>query len=63
MPFRALDLGAILGSIHNGILAVDREGKIIYFNKSSEKIFNIEDYKANDRFIFPEAIMRERLEG
>lgn len=38
---RAKDLRKILDSIHNGVVAVDKDGRITVFNKAMERIFAI----------------------
>lgn len=46
-----LDPRIVLNSIYNGIIGIDSEGKITYFNKTAERIFNIPVHEALNRFI------------
>jgi PAS domain S-box-containing protein len=46
-----LDPRLVLNSIYNGIIGIDSEGKITYFNKTAERIFNIPAHEALNRFI------------
>jgi PAS domain S-box-containing protein len=48
---RDLDPRLVLNSIYNGIIGIDSEGKITYFNKTAERIFNIPAHEALNRFI------------
>lgn len=41
----------VLQSIYNGIIAIDAEGIINYFNKTAERIFNIPAHEALNRYI------------
>jgi PAS domain S-box-containing protein len=41
----------VLNAIYNGIVAIDEEGIIIYFNKTAERIFNLPAHVALDRYI------------
>ncbi len=41
----------LLDSIYNGIVAIDENGVIIYFNKTAERIFNLSAQEALNRFI------------
>lgn len=41
----------VLNSIYNGIISIDDEGIITYFNKTAERIFNIPAHEAINRFI------------
>jgi len=41
----------VLNSIYNGIVAIDSEGIITYFNKNAERIFNIPGHEALNRYI------------
>jgi len=41
----------LLDSIYNGIVAIDENGAIIYFNKTAERIFNLPAQEALNRFI------------
>jgi len=43
---RDSDVQLLLDSIYNGIIAIDTEGLIIYFNKTAERIFNIQSHEA-----------------
>ncbi len=55
---------AIMQSIHNGIVAIDNKQKIIVFNDSAERIFNIKKADALGRFykeIFPDGNLDEIL--
>lgn len=36
----------ILNAIYNGIVAINTQGLIIYFNKMAEKIFNLPAHEA-----------------
>ena len=42
----SLDPSLVLDAIHNGIVAIDGEGVITYFNKTAERIFNIPAHEA-----------------
>jgi PAS domain S-box-containing protein len=46
-----LDPRLVLNSIYNGIIGIDSEGKITYFNKTAERIFNIPAHEALNRYI------------
>ncbi|OGP96729.1 MAG: hypothetical protein A2157_04460 [Deltaproteobacteria bacterium RBG_16_47_11] len=46
-----LDPHFVLNSIYNGIVAVDAEGIITYFNKTAERIFEIPAHEAFKRYI------------
>jgi len=48
---KALDPQLVLNSIYNGIVAVNEEGIITYFNKTAERIFNIPAYEAMNLYI------------
>jgi PAS domain S-box-containing protein len=41
----------ILDSIYNGVVTIDADGVIIYFNKSAERIFGISSHEALRRYI------------
>src|SRR3989337_4146682 len=41
----------VLSSIYNGIVVIDSEGAITYFNKTAERIFEIPAHEAVNRFI------------
>lgn len=41
----------VLDSIYNGIVAIDEEGIITYFNKTAERIFEIPAHETIDRYI------------
>ncbi|MBS3919545.1 MAG: sigma 54-interacting transcriptional regulator [Deltaproteobacteria bacterium] len=45
------DAQLVLNSIYNGIIAIDSEGMITYFNKTAERIFNIPAHEAMNRYI------------
>jgi PAS domain S-box-containing protein len=42
----SLDPSLVLDAIYNGIVAIDGEGVITYFNKTAERIFNIPAHEA-----------------
>jgi len=46
-----LDPQLMLNSIYNGIIVIDAEGTIIYFNKTAERIFNIPAHEAINLYI------------
>jgi PAS domain S-box-containing protein len=46
-----LDPRLVLNSIYNGIVVIDANGIINYFNKMAEKIFDIPAHEALDRYI------------
>ena len=46
-----IDPRMVLDSIDNGIVAINAEGMIKYFNQTAEKIFSIPAHDAIDRFI------------
>lgn len=41
----------MLNSIYNGIVAINKEGIITYFNKTAERIFNIPAHEAINLYI------------
>ena len=41
----------VLNSMYNGIIGIDSEGKITYFNKTAERIFSIPAHEALNRYI------------
>ena len=43
---KTFDHRLVLDAIHNGIVAIDGEGVITYFNKTAERIFNIPAHEA-----------------
>lgn len=43
---KTFDHRLVLDTIHNGIVAIDGEGVITYFNKTAERIFNIPAHEA-----------------
>lgn len=45
------DSQLILNAIYNGIIAMNEEGIITYFNKTAERIFNIPAHEAINRYI------------
>jgi PAS domain S-box-containing protein len=45
------DSELLLNSIYNGIVAIDKDGIINYFNKTAERIFNISAHEALNRHI------------
>jgi PAS domain S-box-containing protein/TyrR family helix-turn-helix protein len=47
----SLDPWLVLNSIYNGIVAINRDGLIVYFNKTAERIFNVPEHDAIDRYI------------
>lgn len=48
---KALDPQLVLNSIYNGIVAVNEEGIITFFNKTAERIFNIPAHETMNRYI------------
>jgi PAS domain S-box-containing protein len=48
---RTLDIQLVLNSIYNGIIAIDAEGIINYFNKTAERIFGIPAHEALNQYI------------
>jgi PAS domain S-box-containing protein len=46
-----ISLQLVLNSIYNGIVVIDADGIIAYFNKSAERVFNIPAHKALKRYI------------
>jgi len=48
---KSFDSRLILNSIYNGIVAIEKKAKIIYFNKTAERIFNIPAHEAINRYI------------
>jgi len=48
---KTYDPQLVLNSIYNGILAIDFEGIITYFNKTAERIFNLPAHEALNRYI------------
>lgn len=55
------EMDVILESMKNGVIAVDREKKIIFLNKSAEKLFNIKEEEVDDKNIL-EAIHSYKIE-
>ena len=47
----SFDAKLLLNSIYNGIIAINAEGFVIYFNKTAERIFKIPDKEALNRYI------------
>ena len=45
------DSQLVLNAIYNGIVAIDKEGLITYFNKTAERIFNIPAHQALNQYI------------
>jgi len=41
----------VLNSIYNGVVAIDGEGHIVFFNKTAERIFNLPSHEALYRYI------------
>jgi PAS domain S-box-containing protein len=50
-PGMSLDLQWVLNSIYNGIVVINAEGRITYFNKTAERIFNIPAHEAMNLYI------------
>ena len=48
---KTCDHRLVLDAIYNGIVAIDREGVITYFNKTAERIFNIPAHEASHLYI------------
>lgn len=48
---KMLESRLILDSIYNGIISINEQGIITYFNKTAERIFNIPAHEAINRFI------------
>lgn len=48
---KSLDSELMLNSIYNGIVVIDAEGTIIYFNKTAERIFNIPAHESINLYI------------
>ncbi|MGD0626318.1 MAG: sigma 54-interacting transcriptional regulator [Thermodesulfobacteriota bacterium] len=48
---RPFDIQLVLNSIYNGIIAIDKEGIINYFNKMAERVFNIPAHETLNRYI------------
>jgi PAS domain S-box-containing protein len=48
---RKSDPQMVLNSIYNGIVAIDEEGLITYFNKTAERIFGMPAHEAMNRYI------------
>jgi PAS domain S-box-containing protein len=48
---RKSDPQMVLNSIYNGVVAIDEDGLITYFNKTAERIFNMPAHVALDRHI------------
>jgi two-component system phosphate regulon sensor histidine kinase PhoR len=55
------EMDVILESMKNGVIAVDREKKIIFLNKAAEKLFNIREEEVDDKNIL-EAIHNYKIE-
>jgi PAS domain S-box-containing protein len=41
----------VLNSVYNGVVAIDCEGYIVFFNKTAERIFNLPSHEAISRYI------------
>lgn len=48
---KTFDIQSVVNSIYNGIIAIDGDGVINYFNKTAERIFNIPAHEALNRYI------------
>jgi PAS domain S-box-containing protein len=48
---QGFDFQSVLNSIYNGIIAIDVDGMINYFNNSAERIFNIPSDEAINRYV------------
>jgi PAS domain S-box-containing protein len=48
---KTFDHRLVLDAIYNGIVAIDGEGVITYFNKTAERIFNIPAHEASHLYI------------
>lgn len=49
--FIGFDPQLVLNSVYNGVVAIDREGHIIFFNKTAERIFDLPSHEALNRYI------------
>ena len=47
----SLDPQLVLHSLYNGVVAIDSEGRIVFFNKTAERIFNLPSHEALNRYI------------
>ncbi len=47
----SFNVESVLNAIYNGIVAIDEQGIIIYFNKTAERIFGIPAHEAVNRYI------------
>ena len=57
-------LNTTINNIHEGVCAVDQDGKVILWNESAEKLYNVPSEKVigkNLKEYFPDAIMLEIL--
>jgi sensor histidine kinase regulating citrate/malate metabolism len=48
---KIFDPSWVLDSIYNGIISINEEGVITYFNKTAERIFDIPADEVTNRFI------------
>ena len=48
---KEFDPRLVLNSIYNGIVAINREGLIVYFNKNAERIFNVPSHDTINRYL------------
>jgi PAS domain S-box-containing protein len=48
---KQFDPQLVLNSIYNGVVAIDETGRITYFNKTAERIFNLPSHDAIHRYI------------
>jgi PAS domain S-box-containing protein len=48
---KKFDPQLVLNSIYNGVVAIDEEGMIAYFNKTAERIFGIPAHETINRYI------------
>jgi PAS domain S-box-containing protein len=50
-PSKTLDPQWVLSSIYNGVITINSDGIVTFFNKTAERIFNIPYHEALDRHI------------
>lgn len=51
IPGKPLDPQGVLNSIYNGIVVINEEGNITFFNKTAERIFNLPAHEALNLYI------------
>lgn len=58
-------ISRIIGSVHNGILAIDSQGRIVFYNPSAEKTLSFQEKEVMGQHIkkfFPDSLTYQALE-